>query len=117
MGGVPGAEIVLLACHVGATFNDGICLLEAVSKKFNATVYGNQSWSLSSNGMFNNGYWQRWGFGRKYQKSVGDDPTRSKQIYRHAYEDAGNWTKVAPNGTISVITNVYFDAFGKIKTN
>jgi len=80
-----------------------------------ATVYGNQSWSVASDGIFNNGFWQRFGIGRKYQKSEGFDPSRSKDFYRHAYEDAGKWTKVTPNGTASTFTNVYFDAFGKIR--
>jgi len=36
---IPGAEIVLMACHAGATFNGGVGLLKALAKKFNATVH------------------------------------------------------------------------------
>ncbi len=117
MKNVPGAEIVLMACHAGATFNGGVGLLKALAKKFNATAYGNQSWSISSDGMFNNGFWQKMGLGRSYQKSEGFDPSRPKEIYKHAYEDAGKWTRVTPDGTTTTITNVYFDAFGKIRYN
>lgn|GEM_PF-2836729 len=114
---VPGAEVVLMACHAGASFNGGVSLLQAMAKKFNATVYGNQSFSLASEGMFNNGFWQKMGFGIKYQTPHGYDPARPMDRYRHAYEDAGKWTKVTPDGTTTTITNVYFDSFGKIRYN
>jgi Domain of unknown function (DUF4347) len=109
-----GAEIVLLACHVGSSFNGGTTLLKALAKKMNATVYGNQSWSLVSPNMFNSGFAKT--FYQNGANGAGFDNTEySKESRSNAYKNSGKWSKVSPDGTTSTIQNVYFDSFGKIR--
>jgi len=111
----PGAEIVLAACHAGGTQNGGVELLKAVATKMGATVYGNQSWTVANNNLFNVG-----SFGTNFNpvrpNLVGNQVAagRSRSEYPFAYQNAGNWTKASPNGTVTTVNNVYFDAFGKI---
>jgi RHS repeat-associated protein len=108
------AEIVLLACHVGSSFNGGTTLLQALAKKMNATVYGNQSWSLVSPNMFNSGFAKT--FYQNGANGAGFDNTEySKESRSNAYNNSGKWSKVSPDGTTSTIQNVYFDSFGKIR--
>jgi RHS repeat-associated protein len=110
------AEIVLLACHAGAAQNHGIELITALAKKLNATVYGNQSWSANSEGMFNSGFAQKFGINRVYQEFNGVPSSHSgqKSIFQDALNNEGKWTKASPDGTTTTVTNVYFDSFGKI---
>lgn len=101
------AEVTVFGCGAGATYNGGVELLRSLSKKLHATVFGNQSWSLASPGMFN---------GEKpfYQGNSTPDAGHPAQEFSNAYRDAGKWTRVYASGSSSTISNVYFDAFGRI---
>jgi len=104
------AEVIVFGCGSGATYNGGVELMKSLAKKLNATVYGNQSWSLAGVGMFN-------GDKPFYQGRGTPDPGHSQQNFSNAYRDAGSWTKAYPYGSGAVsqtIHNVYLDSFGKI---
>jgi hypothetical protein len=45
-------EVLLLACHAGAAYNNGHTLLKKLSKIWNVTVYASQSWTHPAPGMF-----------------------------------------------------------------
>ena len=102
------AQVILLACHAGASHNKGVEIMTALAKKLNATVFGNQSWTVSSDEMFNT----RWYYLRYYPKSDGIPPNHAGEegVFKNAIRDAGKWTKVTPNGVATTIINVYFDS-------
>jgi RHS repeat-associated protein len=101
------AEVIVFGCGAGGTYNGGVELMKSLAKKLNATVFGNQSWSLGYAGMFNENK-------PFYQGNGTPDAGHSQKNFSNAYRDAGKWTMATASGGSQTITNVYLDSFGKI---
>lgn len=115
----PNAEIIIMSCHAGANHNGGVRLLSLLAKKMNATVFGNKSWTMMTNGMFedlfNDGFFSGYS-GMYYPKADGVPEAHKKEAaeYTKAVANEGKWTKVSPDGTRVTIINVYFDSHAQI---
>lgn len=117
-------NVILMGCHAGSFKNGGDKLVQNLSLVTNANIYGNQSWGWSpSSGLFFEDSWSNfWGLSDDpyYQAGYGkaEDPYMSR---KHAYDNAGKWTKATPklnNGKSTVILEtinvVFFRSNGTI---
>ncbi|MEI3797628.1 MULTISPECIES: DUF6443 domain-containing protein [unclassified Chitinophaga] len=107
------AQVIVLACGAGGTHNGGTELMMALAKKLHATVFGNQSLTHASMGMFS-------GSTLSYSRNNWPSNHDPNGKYSNGYLNTGNWTKAYERGGNAVyetVQNVYIDAFGKIHSN
>jgi RHS repeat-associated protein len=105
------ATVVIWACGAGGTYNEGADLLKALAKKFNSTVLGNQSVSISDRNIFKGS--RTYAYKEEWPKNHNIKPGSPSGSYMNAYINRGKWTKATPDGTATTVNDVRLDSFGK----
>lgn len=82
------SEVLILACHVGATHNKGDKFLVKVAKTLNAPVYGSRSWTVPQPLMFTG----------VTNLSMNDPTAENRELAR---ANVGIWTRVT-KGSLKV---------------
>ena len=98
-------EVLLLACHSGAAHNGGTKLLEQLSSGWKGvTVYGSQSWTGSTPGMFLG------------LASPSYSPPEGIQNREKAYGLIGKWTRASGGKSSQVEGSMYIHISGAFKS-
>ncbi len=105
------ARVVVFSCCAGGVHNGGVEMLKALAKKLHASTFGSQSCTRASLFMFRGGNpsFTSSNWPKDHSSAIG--------YYSNAYANTGKWTMAYEYGANQVsrtITNVYFDAFGRI---
>jgi RHS repeat-associated protein len=86
------SQVLLLACHVGGTHNEGKTLLKNLALNMNVQVYGSQSWTSPRPLMF-------MGANLAYKDTdwINSDGTENP-ARKYAFRNYGNWSTGIPFG-------------------